>query len=95
MTAEDLNGCNLEADGMHHYLTIRSVSSLNNPQNNEIKFDENMENHHDLHRLHSEKIHYSCDNIIINNGKFNHLKKNLKYQFFEKKINYLFCQCGN
>jgi hypothetical protein len=41
------------------YLTLRSVLSLNNRQNSEMKICENMklthvENHHNYHKLHSE-----------------------------------------
>jgi len=40
------------------YLTLRSVLSLNNPQNSEMKICEiwssHVENHHNYHRLHFE-----------------------------------------
>jgi len=62
-----------------------SISSLNNPQNSEMKFVKiwscDVENHH---MLHFELFHYSCYNIIIKYGKciISNLKTN---SFFEKK----------
>jgi hypothetical protein len=49
----------VEFDLEFDYLTLRSTSALNNPQNSKMKFCENIklmnvENHHNYHRLHFE-----------------------------------------
>ncbi len=46
---------NMLRNDMRDYLTLRSISSLNNPQNREVKIrSSHVENHHNYHRLHSE-----------------------------------------
>jgi len=73
------------------YLTLRSVSSLNNPQNNEMNFCRKYEV--DILKiiiiiigLHSEWFHYSCDNIIIDNGIFKIFKLKKRINFLKKKF---------
>jgi len=61
--------------------------SLNNPKNSEMKFckSSHVENHHNCHRLHSEKIHSSYHNIIVNDEKICNFKI-YEFIFWKKKI---------
>jgi hypothetical protein len=61
---------------MKQYFTLRSVSSLNNPQNNETNFvmkiwNGHVENHHNYYdRLHSKYItQITIDIIVKDHGK--------------------------
>jgi hypothetical protein len=65
------------------YLTLRSVSSLNNPQNNEVDM---LKIIIIIIGLHSEWFHYSCDDIVIDHGKFKIFKLKKRINFLKKKI---------
>jgi hypothetical protein len=69
------------------YLTLRSALTLNNPQNSEMKFNENMklhvENCHNYRRLHSLNNFTTCHNIIIDDEKYV-ISKKIKNSCFEK-----------
>ncbi len=80
------------------YLTLRSALTLNNPQNGEMKFNENrklhVENGHNYRRLHCMNNFIIRHNIIIDDEKYviSKLKKQIHVL---KRDSNLFCQCRN
>ncbi len=72
--------------------------TLNNPQNSEMIFNENMklhvENCHNYRRLHSQNNFTVHHNIMIDDEKY--VISNFKNQIHVlKNDNNFFCQCGN
>jgi hypothetical protein len=95
---------------MKQYFTLRSVSSLNNPQNNETNFlikiwSRHVENHHNYYdRLHSKYITQITIDIIVkdhgnNNkrvlGKKSALHFSKVLKFMKEWVPYTFLRLSN
>jgi hypothetical protein len=66
------------------YLTLRSILSLNNLQNNEVLWKYEVDMFKIM--LHFKQFHYSYDNIIVDHGNNNNFKIKTRINFSKNKI---------